>query len=68
MSAEEPRRREPQTEDFRDFIARLDAEVAAEDREDARREAARLKAGLTKPPRDPCPGPGWADGGVTPSR
>lgn len=68
MNTSKPRTREPQTEDFRDSLARLDAEIAAEDREDARREAARLKAGLPEPPRDLCTGPGWADGGVTPSR
>lgn len=68
MSAEESRRREPHTEDFRDFIARLDAEIAAEDREDARRRTARVKAGLPELARNLCTGPGWADGGVTPSR
>lgn len=68
MSAEEPRRREPRTEDFRAYLARLDAEVAAEDREDARRESARAKAGLPVPSRDLCAGPGGADGGATPSR
>lgn len=68
MSTSKPRRRDPKTKDFRDFLARLDAQIAAEDREDSRMEVARAKAGLPEPPRDLCAGPGWADGGVTPSR
>lgn len=68
MSTEEPPTRVSVTEEFNDFLTRLDAQIAAEDREDARVEVARVKAGLPEDPRDLRAGPGWADGGTTPSR
>lgn len=42
----------------------LDAEIAAEDREDARREALRVKQGVPEPRCDLRTEPGWAEGGV----
>lgn len=68
MSTERGRKRVPLSEDFSDFLAGLDAQIAAEDREDARREAARVRAGLPEDPRDLRAGPGWADEGTTPRR
>lgn len=68
MSTETPRTPVPMTADFRVFLARLDAEIAAEDREDARREAARIRAGLPESRRELRAGTGWADGGVIPGR
>ena len=47
-------------------LERLDAQFAAEDREDRRRAAERRRKGLPEPERDIKTSPGFADGGATP--
>ncbi len=47
-------------------LERLDAQFAAEDREDRRRAAERRRKGLPEPERDITTHPGFADGGAAP--
>lgn len=47
-------------------LERLNAEFAAENREDRRREAERRRKGLPEPERDITTYPGFADGGAAP--
>lgn len=47
-------------------LERLDAQFEAEDREDRRREAERLRKGLPEPERDIRTFEGFADGGAAP--
>lgn len=65
MNADKPRKRIPMSDEARAALLALDAQIAAEDREDARLEALRVREGTPEPPRDLRTGPGWADGGLT---
>lgn len=47
-------------------LERLDAQFEAEDREERRREAERLRKGLPEPERDIRTFEGFADGGAAP--
>lgn len=47
-------------------LERLDAQFAAEDREDRRKEAERRRKGLPEPKRDLRTFEGFADGGAAP--
>lgn len=52
--------------DVHEAMLRLEAEIAAEDAEDARSEALRIEQGLPEPRRTIRTAPHWADGGVAP--
>jgi len=58
--ADQPTSQHPQ------WLLDLDAEIAAEDREDARAEEERLRLGLPEPERDIVAFEGWAGTAVTP--
>ncbi|MDK9640017.1 hypothetical protein FAM23877_11390 [Propionibacterium freudenreichii] len=60
------RRRPILTPEAHAALMALDAQIAAEDAEDFRRERRRIKAGLPEPPREGLRTfAGWTDGGVT---
>lgn len=54
----------PEREEREPWVAALDAQIASEDREDARLEALQVRVGVPEPPRDLRTEPHWADGGV----
>lgn len=63
------RRRPILTPEAHAALMALDAQIAAEDAEDYRREARRIKAGLPEPPREAIRTfEGWASGTSVTSR
>lgn len=64
-TVKKPRPKPVLTPETRAAMMALDAQIAAEDAADRRREARRIEAGLPEPPREPIRTfHGWADSAV----